>query len=941
MNLLLRYFFLLGLLLGPAATFAQQLAPVSPVLPGTLVFRLKPEFHAQASTDYIAVPALTAALQSIGATQLRQKFPRAVPASTEIPGSVELRLVYQLELAPEASLEKACRALLQTGTVAYAEPLRYRAPLYQPNDPLADSTNASGQFYLKNIQAYRAWDVTKGDTSIVIGITDTGTRYTHEDLAGQVKKNYADPIDGLDNDGDGYVDNFRGWDVADNDNDASTNPGVTQPLHGNLVAGCAVARPDNGKGLAGVAFNCKYLPLKIYPNTAAGRFAGFEAIVYAADHGCQVINLSWGGPGGRSQFEQDVVTYAAVNRNAVVVAAAGNTNAELDFYPASYDHVISVAALAPNDEKSGPATYSTHVALSAPGEAVLTVLGNNDSDYFPVNGSSFAAPLVAGAAALVRTRFPQFTADQVAAQLRQTTDDIYALPGNTGLRDKLGTGRLNVSRAVRLTDRREARVLTTSISPARPVYLPGDTLRLTTQVQNLLQPISGLTLTVTSLSSYLTVRQGTFSIGALATLATTTNAAAPFRLAVAGTVPVNTRAVLRYRFTAAGGYQSDQFLTVVLNPDYVVLDANDLHLTLTSRGNLGFDGLGSDLGQSVTYKNNGALLYEGGLMVATAPTRVSDRVRNDRNVPDQDFYALSQVALLRQPGRATQEAAGVFQDSLPTLTRNRTVGLRIRQHAYAWADAPHRDYVIVEYQLKNITADTLKPLYAGLFMDWDISPDANRNAAAWDSVRALGYAYTPAAPTVYAGVKLLAGGVPACYSINNNAPASAPVYLRNGFSAAEKFLTLSNKARQSSAGLPTATDISQVVGAARVRLAPGDSVVVAFAVLGAATLPALQAAADAAQSRYNAVVLPVRRAQSAAAWQLYPNPTSGSVLVEVPDDFAGREIRVLNTLGQVVLKQKLTNRSTTLELSAQPAGIYLVQVHGAAGVLTRRVLLQR
>ncbi|UOQ74817.1 S8 family serine peptidase [Hymenobacter cellulosilyticus] len=696
---LLHIFLFLALLSSSRPVWSQT----APQLPGTLVFKLRPEFKALGTTDQILLPKLQQALEKVGATKLRQKFPRTLPASPELPGSVDLQLVYQVSLKTGVPVAKACRALLQTGVLEYAEPLNFRPPLYQPNDPLADSTRTDGQFYLKNIQAYRAWDITQGDTSIVIGITDTGTRYSHEDLRGQLKRNYADPIDGLDNDNDGYVDNFRGWDVADNDNDASINMAVFQPVHGILVTGCAVAQPDNGVGLAGVGFKCKYLPLKIYPNTTTGSFAGFEAIVYAADHGCQVINVSWGSPGSRSQFEQDVITYAAVNRNAVVVAAAGNTNAELDFYPASYDHVVSVAALAPNDEKSGPATYSNHVSLSAPGEQVLTILGNNDSDYYPVNGSSFASPLVAGAAALVRTRFPQFTADQIAAQLRQTADDVYSLPGNSALRGKLGTGRLNVHHAVRFTDRREARIISTQTAPARQAYQPNDTLQVAITVQNLLQPVSGLTVTLTSLSPYLTVRQGTFAAGALPTLGRATNSAAPFRLAVAANVPINTRAQLRYRLTADNGYQTDQFLTLTLNPDYVVLDAGDLHLTLTSRGNLGYDGLGSDLGQSVTYKGSAPLLYEGGLLVATSPTRVADRVRNERNEANQDFYALSQIQLSRQPVRATQEASGVFQDSVPTTKRPGSVGLRIRQRGYAWSTAADRDYAIVEYHLQNIT----------------------------------------------------------------------------------------------------------------------------------------------------------------------------------------------------------------------------------------------
>ncbi|WP_167856322.1 S8 family peptidase [Hymenobacter metallicola] len=932
---LLRYLVLFGFLCSAVSAWAQG---STRQLPGTLVFKLKPEYKAQGTASHVAIAELEQALEQLGATDLRQKFPRTLPASAEVPGSVDLQLVYQITLRQDVSLAKACRRLLQTDVLEYAEPLNYRAPLYQPNDPLADSTNTAGQFYLKNIQAYRAWDVTKGDTSIVIGITDTGTRYSHEDLRNQLKKNYADPIDGLDNDNDGYVDNFRGWDVADNDNDASINMAVFQPVHGILVTGCAVAQPDNGVGLAGVGFKCKYLPLKIYPNTATGSFAGFEAIVYAADHGCQVINASWGSLGGRSQFEQDVITYAAINRNAVVVAAAGNTNAELDFYPASYDHVISVAALAPNDEKSGPATYSSRVSLGAPGEQVLTILGNNDSDYYPVNGSSFAAPLVAGAAALVRTRFPQLSADQVAAQLRQTADDVYALPGNIPLRGKLGTGRLNVHHAVSQADRREARILRSQLLPFRQAYQPNDTFQVVVELQNLLQPVAGLTVTLTSLSPYLTVRQGAFTVGSLPMLARATNDATPFRLVVAGAVPINTKAVLRYRLTADNGYQTDQFLTVTLNPDYVVLDAGDLHLTLTSRGNLGYDGLGSDLGQSVTYKGSAPLLYEGGLMVATSPERVSDRVRNERNQVNQDFYSVSQIALSRQPLRATQEANGLLQDSLPSARRTGTVGVRIRQRGYAWAAPADRDYAIVEYQLKNVTPDTLKPLYAGLFMDWDVLPDANRNTAAWDSTRALGYVHDRERPTVYAGVKLLTGGTAACYSINNNAPAGSPVRLADGFSSAEKFLTLSTKARHSSAGTTAGTDVSQVVGTGLPRLAPGDSVVVAFAVLGASSLEDLQTAADAAQSRYN-LVLPSRKPTQALTWQVYPNPARTLLHLEVPPQFKLQQAQLFTPLGQLVRQQPLSGSRAELQITSLPAGVYLLQLTGATQVLSRRVVV--
>lgn len=922
------------LLPGGAASAAE--APATQ--PGTLVFKLRPEYLAQASPDRVALPALEATLRRLGATRLRQKFPHTLPPSTEKPGSVDLRLVYQVWFDKSAPLDKARFALLRTGLLAYAEPLHYRAPLHQPNDPLADSTATGGQYHLKNIRAYKAWDLTQGDTTLVIGVTDTGFRLSHEDMAGQWQRNYQDPPDGIDNDNDGYVDNYRGWDLADDDNDPAVG---VMPLatHGVNTSGLAAGRTGNGVGIAGVGFKCRFLPLKIYPNTPNGTFGGYEAIVYAADHGCQVINMSWGGPGGRSQFEQDVVSYAAINRNTVLVSAGGNTNAELDFYPASYDHVLSVGASDGSDLKAGFGTYSRRIDLLAPGFRVVSTGGDSDQHYTFGTGSSFAAPQVAGAAALVRVRFPQLNAAQVIAQLRRTTDPVDQLAGNLPYAGKLGTGRLNVYRAVRANDQRSARVVQSQYSPAKAAYQPNDTIRLAVTVQNLLQPVQNLTVTLSSLSPYVTVRQGAFGVGSLATLAQAGNAAAPFRMAVAASVPLNTRAVLRYHFSdPATGYEEDQYATLLLNPDYVVLNVGDLALTLTSRGNLGYDGLGSDIGEGISYRHGSPLLYEGGLMLATSPARVSSRIRNDKGNTDASFFSLAQAAVRRLPLRADQEATGMLRDSLPGPGQIHSVGVQVRQRGYAWAQPPHRDYVVLEYQLKNITADTLKPLYAGLFADWDIN-EYGRNVVAWDSVRRLSYVYDQGAPLQYVGLKWLRGGAPACYALDVNASASSPVHLFDGFSRAEKFLTLSSGTRQRTTGLPNGTDIAHVLGAVLPKLAPNDSATVAFAVLAAPSLAQLQAAADAAQVRY-AQVLPVRPALAAGTWQLYPNPTTGQLQLEVPASFGATSVWVLNPLGQVIMQRSAIGTAINLDLRGVAAGVYVVQVQGTGGTASRRVLVQ-
>jgi serine protease len=916
-----------------------------PTIPGRLVLKLREN----SGPTGASLSALRPALSALHASGLTQKFPLSQLPSREQPGGVNLRQVYEVTVPASLALAKARAQLLATGVVEYVEPLYIREPQYQPNDPLADSTAAGSQYHLRLTQAYRAWDFTKGDTSIVIGMTDTGIRYSHEELVRQVKYNYADPINGKDDDGDGYVDNFRGWDFASNNNDPMYE---AYTGHGTQSTSIVAGQADNGKGLAGVGFRTKFLPLQIFPGTSTGSFAGYDAIVYAADHGCRVINMSWGGAGGYSRFEQDVCTYAAVNRDAVLVAAAGNTPANLLFYPASYDHVLSVSATDATDSKASFATYSRRIDLVAPGVDIAiaygrpttTSAGPPDADYLRGSGTSFAAPQVAGAAALVRARFPQLTAEQVLAQLRRTTDaSIYRLPANTSYLGYLGTGRLNIARAVAGLNQQEARVVRNAFGPAHPAgYAPGDTIRLAATVRNLLLPVTGLTVALRSLSPYLTVRQGTFAIGNLNTLSEASNDAAPFRLAVAGTVPPNTMATLNYHLVGDNGYESDQYVDVLLNPDYVQLDAGDISMSLTSRGNFAYDDPAAAVGRGLTYRGSTPLLSEGGLLLATSPTRVADRLRASSGTVRQSFFTLAQVQRLAPGPRADQEARGLFRDSLPDPKLPRSVGVRVRQRGQSWASpTARRNVILLDYSLRNLTADTLKPLYAGLFTDWDLPGETARNVARWDSVNHVGYTYDPVAPRFFAGVQVLGPRPAGIYSIDNAAPAGTPIYLGDGFSPAEKYLALSDGFGRAhhQAGLDAqGSDVSQVVSTVVPRLAPGDSATVAFAVLVAPTLAELQTAAQAAIAVYQQQVLAVASPLASAEWQVYPNPTREALHVRLPASFGPAAVQVLDVRGALLLQANLPAGGGVVQVGALRPGLYLLRAMGASGSLVKRVV---
>ncbi|WP_101443451.1 S8 family serine peptidase [Pontibacter ramchanderi] len=781
------------------------------------------------------------ALQKVGAKTVEQKFPGKAPAPFARKARVDLSLIYELAYDPAHNLEAVQQALLATGMVEYVEPLYERVPLYQPNDPSADSTKTT-QAYLKNISAYGGWAVQKGDTNIVIGVLDSGFRFSHEDIRNKIKYNYDDPIDGIDNDGDGLIDNFYGWDFGDRDN--TLNDDSPYKGHGTKVAGVAIAEADNRAGIAGVGFNTKFMPIKVFPSTSYGSFGGYEAIVYAADKGCSILNLSWGGT-GFSRYEQDIINYAVLEKDVVIVAAAGNTNAFVNIYPAAYDNVLAVGGTH-NDVKTNGHTWNYKVGLTAPSQSVYSTTYSRDNSYGSDTGTSLASPLVAGAAALLRSHMPHLNALQVIQRLRATSDDFYHLPGNAAYHEMLGKGRLNVKRALRDARAKSVRCTSFGIVDNKVAQI-GDTLLVNLSVMNYLDPTTALKLTLTSTSPFIKVLpDNELSIGAMGTLTTRDNHAKPFRFVVLPDAPNNAMATFRVGFVD-GAYQDFQYFQVPVNPDYLTLTANNLHITLNSKGNLGYNGYNFGQGVGITYKGSTSLLFEGGLLVAAAPDRVSDNVRNASWQTDNDFVAVSAARLRHNTSEADQEISGVMRDKFPAPAQ---AGVQVSYKGMAWSDDPDAGYIILEYRIRNITSDTIKTLHAGLFADWNIT-DAYMNVAEWDETLNLGYVYNMGQASPYAGISLLSVTPPSYYAIDNLSGGTSTFAIADGFSAQEKYRALSGGvARKKAWGSGYGNDVAHVVGTTASNLAPGQSQLVSFAIVAGDDLEALRLNAKAALVKY-------------------------------------------------------------------------------------------
>ena len=370
------------------------------------------------------------------------------------------RVAAKVARVDPARLDAVLRRLRSDPRVRFAEPNYKLHALATPNDSafgeLWGLVN-SGQAVKgvtgtpdADIDADQAWNVTTGSSSVVVGILDTGVDFSHPDLGGSQTTSqvmWRNPgetgagreSNGVDDDGNGYVDDWRGWDWANDDNNPQDDMN-----HGTHVAGTLGALGNNGQGIAGVNWNVKIMALKLLDSQGDGDLAdAVEALRYATAMGARITNSSWGG-GGFSQAMFDELK-AADATGALFVAAAGNSGANNDaapVYPASYD-VPNVIAVAGTDQDDGLASFSnrgrTSVDVAAPGTQVYsTVLGGG---YDWGTGTSMSAPHVTGTAALAAAAFPGATGAGLKALLLRTVDSKASLIGVTTTEGRLNAGR--------------------------------------------------------------------------------------------------------------------------------------------------------------------------------------------------------------------------------------------------------------------------------------------------------------------------------------------------------------------------------------------------------------------------------------------------------------------------------------------------------------------
>jgi len=590
-----------------------------------------------------------------GAERARQRFPKRstrAPRGREAP---DLENIFVVQLAETTDILQLVAALAAQPGVVFAEPnFLYHTmeiPLpelpfipddrYVSEDGVHFSAGAWGQtqpdlWGIEKIRAIEGWNEfdldgsgdfdaseTRPGEHVVVAVIDSGLDVDHPDIAGNLWRNSAEiPDNAIDDDGNGLVDDIIGWDFVDSDAIPEDRAG-----HGTHVSGTIAARGDNEIGVIGVAPWAKIMVLKGLSDTGSGDAVSLANTVrYAADMGADIISASWGGVA-----ESETLTAAfryAHGLGVLSVAAAGNSNANVaGFSPANLDEVLAVAATDPDDVRAPFSNFGIAIDLSAPGMAILSLNANAGAnaiaeerpestvggDYLQISGTSMACPHASGVAAVLLSRDPDQSLDDLRGRLLAGAESIAA--SNPGFETMLGHGRVNLPSSLAA----EPRPLVKLIGVDQGKAEAGRDASISVFLQNQWITISGVTATLTTESPHAIIQKDQTQFALLATGQTADNLADPFEVSFAATTPIGEQILFDLTLEAADGYRETlsvavditHFANVTRQTGLPVFDFLPWGVTLHD-----YDGDGDTDAQIIGLFNNSLYENSGGSFTA-------------------------------------------------------------------------------------------------------------------------------------------------------------------------------------------------------------------------------------------------------------------------------------------------------------------------------------
>jgi subtilisin family serine protease len=858
-------------------------------------------------------------VSQFGVTRVRQIYPLKKDVSRRMIGDDNLARIFSFYYSGKIDPTDLSKLIFDSNNdlLEWVEPDFVYFQDFIPNDP-----SVGTQYHIAKINSYQAWDLTTGDTNVVIGIVDSGSDLDHPDLSANIKYNWADPINNIDDDNNGFVDDFAGWDFAMGDNDPQIY--YANNDHGSHVSGCASQVTNNGVHGAGIGYKVKLRISKhAVDNVPSAIYNSNEGLVYCYQNGCKIINCSWGSS-SYSSYTQTICTNAW-NAGTVICASAGNgdpVGLETPRYPASYDNVVSVAATNSTDLKATFSHYHSTVDVCAPGDNILSTVYDNTYVYY--SGTSMSAPITSGTVGLIRSKYPSWTPTQVVDRLKLGVDSIYNL--NPTYIGKLGTGRVNAFKCV--TDYPIISLISYSHNDSLygnndKVYDSDEKISLMVTYKNIWFTGSNVSLRLTTTDPNVEITKDSVYAGTLNEYMTySTSISNTFEIKAKPTCPFDKTVTFRLR-TSSNAYSNDNSNTITLTfkQGWVTHTVNNLKLSLTKDGAIGKKP--SSYGSGLTIPGyTGNQIMDAGLMIGTSNTKVSDNCRKGTGTAgDTDFTGLNIYALTKPGVYSNEDGNGLFNDD---GAGSLIIGVTVRAKSYAWNTGPDADYIILKYTIKNTSGSALSNLFAGIYTYFTPLGLNTGLTSTLDTANKLGYTYANSNNNPHLGVCILTN-----QNLNFKAINAGEVF--NGFTTQEKWDALSGGISN-----PSYSGISCfVISAGPININNNDSVNVAFAIVKGNDLNTLKTNAVTAKNKYAVIgVKPISNSIPLvySLYQNYPNPFNPSTTIkfDIPrQDFVN--IGIYDILGRYigeVLNEKLGAGSYEIKYDAGSlsSGVYFYTI---------------
>ncbi|MFZ5434446.1 MAG: S8 family serine peptidase [Calditrichota bacterium] len=801
-----------------------------------------------------------------------------------------------------------------------------------PNDPYYNQ-----QWGLRIMEAEAAWNITRGDPSVAIAVLDLGVDFTHPELIHARWENTQEVngFAGVDDDGNGYVDDIYGWDFVDGDGEPLPNPLAGAESHGTHVAGLASAARNNGQGIAGLAPDCQIMGVRVGGEGSIDY--GYDGIYYACRSGAKVINCSWGGD-AESAYERDIIEYV-LDQGCVVVASAGNSHVQDRHYPAGIEGVLSVAASRMDDLAANFTQFGTWVKVSAPGVVMISTICTDGAGhgYDVWQGTSMSAPLVAATCGLVASRFPGISGREIMARVLSSCDPMDDInPDYAGL---LGFGRVNAWRALEdsLPGLRLGKPSFHEIEGNGDGRIrAGEKAEVRISIFNDWMDAQTVVGYVATTSADVSLRNPVLVFGNIPRGGPYMSTTA-MEVQLSETVARGFILPLSIDLVGANGRVVGRGTTVVyLDSTFVNVDNGQLSLGFAENGCLGYKDYvhRTYLGDGLRLSERSNALYHGSFVLA-ADGLVSDNAYGNSAYNRFDWVTTDDnIAHFVSSDRADIEARAVFEDRQTDIP----LFAQVNAACLGWQSANDNQYLILEYAVENRSVNPWNETYAGFFLDWDLGPSGG-NRAGYDEESDIAFVQATAPGHPLAGIVPLHDAWSTFYVVDNRAEIDPP----GNWSDSLKWALLQQ-------GMGTIRehplDLSFLIACGPFAMAGHETRTFAYAMVSGEDIQDLRVQAERARERYGVQREP-RRSYDVPSVKagLYPNPLpageSPKLVLPVRQEAT---VRLFNILGQQIAEYPrliagpngaVLNRM----FDSQASGVVFYRIDGAAGQFSGKLLI--